>query len=99
MLNKMTDAQYGKRRRQHESFTRSVMRQIKGKDKSLHNVTVQRKAGEGVGNFADVTGPLTVNQRGYIRERARRTTREAIQREWILNLGAGAIKKRIEGAK
>ena len=73
------------------------LRKVLGNDKQSHLMTLRRKAGPGVGNFGDVTKPMTAERLRYIRERARHTMREAIQRRRILMLSASGISKRIIG--
>ena len=90
----MTNVDYGKRVRERERFNRLVMRLILGKDKQLHRMNIKRKAGKGVGLFADVTQPMTSEKLTFIRQRLQRATKEAFQREWIGFNPFTAIRKR-----
>jgi hypothetical protein len=76
---------------------RPPLRTVLGKDNHGHKMTLRRKSGSGVGNFKDVTKPMTADRLRYIRERARRTVSESIQRQWILLLSASGISKRVVG--
>jgi hypothetical protein len=93
----MTDTMYGKRVRARESFNKKVTRNIMGKDKQAHSMTIQRKSAPGISQFADVTKPMPAEKLAFVRHRAKRTAHEAIQRQVILNLPFIAIHKRIIG--
>lgn len=67
------------------STSRPELRRVLGHDGKSHLMTLRRKAGHGVGNFRSVTRKMSADCLGYIRQRAKRTTYEARQRELILN--------------
>lgn len=91
----MTNEQYGKRTRERQRFFRRVTRLITGKDKRPHSMTIARKAGAGIENFADITKPMPAEKLTFIRKRLQRTTREAMQREFIGFNPFAAIRRRI----
>jgi hypothetical protein len=66
-----------------------------GKDNNPHRMSLRRKAGRGVGNFADITRLMPVEKLHFIRERARRVAREALQRVWIVGNPFAAIRARV----
>lgn len=94
-MRAMTDAQYGQQVREREAFYRRVTKLITGRDNRAHSMAVQRKAGHGVGHFADITKPMPAEKLTFVRQRALRTAKEAIQRQWILSNPFAAIRKRI----
>ena len=75
----------------------SLMQRIFGKDKSPHLVATRRKCGPGVGVQANILNPMAGEKLQYIRTRAEHTTREAIQREWILRRSYMSIRHRLVG--
>ncbi len=93
----MNNAEYGKRVREREQFNRSVLRRVVGKDNKAHTMTIQRKAGAGVGNFADITKPMTGDKLVFIRTRANRAAKEAFHRCWIVGNPFAVIRKRVLG--
>lgn len=91
----MTDTLYGKRTRERQRFFQRVTRLITGKDKRSHSMTIARKAGPGINNFADVTKPMIAEKLTFVRKRSVHVTKEAIQRQWILSNPFAAIRRRI----
>lgn len=96
-MKAMTNSQYGQRIREQQSFFRRATRLVTGRDGNDHSMTVRRKSGPGIGNFSDITKPMPAEKLTFIRNRAVRTTKEAIQRQWILSNPFAAIRKRISG--
>jgi hypothetical protein len=93
----MTDTQYGARVRAREAFNRKTERLVEGNDHETHRMNIKRKAARGVSQFADVTKPMTAEKLKFIRTRATKTAKEAIQRQWILSNPFACILKRIRG--
>jgi len=91
----LTNQQYGKRIRERQKFFSRVTRLIAGRDRRLHSMTIARKSGPGIGNFADVTKPMPAEKLTFVRKRAVHVTKEAIQRQWILSNPFAAIRKRV----
>jgi hypothetical protein len=81
--------------REKQAFFQRVTRHIMGRDKHGHSMTIARKAGAGVGNFADVTKLMSAEKLRFIRTRAQHAAREAFQRQLILSNPFMAIRKRI----
>jgi hypothetical protein len=91
----MNNTEYGKHVRERQQFNQSILRSILGKDSKPHVIAILRKAAPGVGQFADITKKMSKARLAFIRQRARRTTLEARQREWIIGNPFAIIKKRI----
>jgi hypothetical protein len=92
----MNNTAYGIQVRAREAFNRAVARMILGNDKQIHNMNIQRKSALGVGQWANITRPMTAAKLMYIRQRLKRATREALQRELIGGNPFAIIRKRIQ---
>lgn len=62
----------------HQSF-------VRGKDGKTHSMSLRRKSSLGVGQFSDVTKPMSTDKLAYVRQRSRKVRQEAQQREFILS--------------